>query len=86
VTNDFETRLSATTWRFLDLTGQPCAMVLSREGRAVWHRTNDALKEQRRTQNQMGKLIYILKASSRLENPCDSIVGRTDRTPSDSNA
>jgi Zn-dependent peptidase ImmA (M78 family) len=43
VANDFETSLSATTWRFLDLTGEPCAMVLSREGTALWYRTNDAL-------------------------------------------
>jgi Zn-dependent peptidase ImmA (M78 family) len=43
VANDFETSLSATTWRFLDLTGQPCAMVWSHAGRAVWYRTNDAL-------------------------------------------
>ena len=44
VANDFETSLSATTWRFLDLTREPCAMVLSREGRAHWYRTNDALQ------------------------------------------
>jgi Zn-dependent peptidase ImmA (M78 family) len=43
VANDFETSLSATTWRFLDLTGQPCAMVWSHAGRAVWYRANDAL-------------------------------------------
>lgn len=43
VANDFETSLSATTWRFLDLTGKACAMVLSREGRGAWYRTNDAL-------------------------------------------
>jgi len=43
VANDFETSLSATTWRFLDLTGQPCAMVWSLAGKAVWYRTNDAL-------------------------------------------
>jgi Zn-dependent peptidase ImmA (M78 family) len=43
VASDFETSLSATTWRFLDLTDQACAMVLSREGRGAWYRTNDAL-------------------------------------------
>lgn len=43
VANDFETSLSATTWRFLDLTHQPCAMVWSHADKAVWYRTNDAL-------------------------------------------
>jgi hypothetical protein len=43
VASDFETSLSATTWRFLDLTGQPCAVVWSLAGKAVWYRTNDAL-------------------------------------------
>lgn len=43
VANDFETSLSATTWRFLDLTSQPCAMVWSHAGGAVWYRANDAL-------------------------------------------
>ncbi len=43
VANDFETSLSATTWRFLDLTGQPCAMVWSHGAKTVWYRTNDAL-------------------------------------------
>ncbi len=43
VANDFETSLSATTWRFLDLTHEPCAMVWSEAGMAVWYRTNEAL-------------------------------------------
>lgn len=43
VANDFETSLSATTWRFLDLTDKPCAMVWSLASKAVWYRTNDAL-------------------------------------------
>jgi Zn-dependent peptidase ImmA (M78 family) len=43
VANEFETSLSATTWRFLDLTELPCAMVWSQEGKAVWYRTSEAL-------------------------------------------
>lgn len=43
VANDFATSLSATTWRFLDLTDLPCAMVWSEAGKAVWYRTSDSL-------------------------------------------
>jgi hypothetical protein len=43
VADEFETSLSVTTSRFLTLTRQPCAMVWSRAGRAVWYRTSDTL-------------------------------------------
>lgn len=43
VANDFETSLSATTWRFLDLTDLPCAMIWSQAGKAIWYRTSDSL-------------------------------------------
>jgi Zn-dependent peptidase ImmA (M78 family) len=43
VANDFDTSLSATTWRFLDLTDLPCAMVWSQAGKATWYRTSEAL-------------------------------------------
>ncbi len=43
IANDFETSLSATTWRFLDLTELPCAMVWSQAGKAIWYRTSEAL-------------------------------------------
>lgn len=43
IANEFETSLSATTWRFLDLTDLPCAMVWSQAGKALWYRTSEAL-------------------------------------------
>lgn len=43
VANEFETSLSATTWRFLDLTEQACVMVWSHAGKAAWYRTSDML-------------------------------------------
>jgi Zn-dependent peptidase ImmA (M78 family) len=43
VAKNFEAGLTATTWRYLDLTDQPCAMIWSRDGKAIWYRTSDAL-------------------------------------------
>jgi Zn-dependent peptidase ImmA (M78 family) len=43
VATEFETSLTSATWRFLDLTDQPCAMIWSHKGGAVWYRTSDAL-------------------------------------------
>jgi IrrE N-terminal-like domain len=43
VANEFETGLSAATSRFLALTRQPCALVWSMAGRAVWYRTSNEL-------------------------------------------
>jgi Zn-dependent peptidase ImmA (M78 family) len=39
----FGTSLTATCWRYLDLTDTACAMVWSKAGRAVWYRTSDNL-------------------------------------------
>jgi Zn-dependent peptidase ImmA (M78 family) len=43
VAADFQTSLTATSWRYLDLTDAACAIVWSRSGRAVWYRTSDAV-------------------------------------------
>jgi hypothetical protein len=43
VAHEFDASLTAATWRFLALTKQPCAMVWTRAGRAVWYRTSDTL-------------------------------------------
>ncbi|MGA2328482.1 MAG: ImmA/IrrE family metallo-endopeptidase [Bryobacteraceae bacterium] len=43
VAREFEASLTATTWRYLDLTDLPCAMVWSEAGKAVWYRTSEAL-------------------------------------------
>jgi Zn-dependent peptidase ImmA (M78 family) len=43
VATTFDASLTATTWRYLDLTDQPCVMIWSQNGNAVWHRTSDAL-------------------------------------------
>jgi len=43
VATDFETSLTTTGWRYLDLTDAPCAMIWSRSGRGIWYRTSDAL-------------------------------------------
>jgi Zn-dependent peptidase ImmA (M78 family) len=43
VAADFDASLTATTWRYLDLTDQPCAMIWSHKGNASWYRTSDAL-------------------------------------------
>jgi hypothetical protein len=44
VANEFETGLSAATSRFLALTRQPCALIWSMAGRAVWYRTSKELR------------------------------------------
>jgi Zn-dependent peptidase ImmA (M78 family) len=43
VASDFDASLTATTWRFLDLTDEPCTMVWSQDGNAIWYRNSDAL-------------------------------------------
>jgi len=43
VASGFGASLTATTWRYLDLTDQPCAMIWSYNGNAAWYRTSDAL-------------------------------------------
>jgi hypothetical protein len=43
VAKEFQTSLTAATWRFLDLTDQPCAMIWSQNRNARWYRTSDAL-------------------------------------------
>ena len=43
VATEFETSLSATAWRFLELTQEACAIVWSAGGKSIWYRTNEAL-------------------------------------------
>lgn len=43
VAGEFESSLSATAWRFLELTREACAIVWSVSGKSVWYRTNEAL-------------------------------------------
>ncbi len=43
IATEFETGLTTAIWRFLDLTNEPCAMVWSHKGSAVWFRASDAL-------------------------------------------
>jgi len=43
VASDFDAGITATTWRFLDLTDEPCTMVWSQDGNAIWYRNSDAL-------------------------------------------
>lgn len=42
VAHEFETSLTATTYRYLDLTDLPCAMVWSEANKALWYHTSDA--------------------------------------------
>lgn len=41
VAQEFGTSLTATTYRYLDLTDVPCAMVWSKAGKAVWYHRSD---------------------------------------------
>ena len=42
VAREFETSLTATTYRYVDLTDLRCAMVWSQRGKAIWYRRSDA--------------------------------------------